>query len=215
MGNSAVEDTKPAKHERRPNALRTAETRKALIEATIDCLCEIGYSRTTTLQISRRANITPGALQHHFGKKDELILAALDALMIEMSFVLDRAALVKGTVRQKIDAFVDHLWSEFYADRRYMAVWEIVIGSRGEPDLHPRVATHRQASVEKCEDVWCRAFNLPRDSDDPRVKALHFALNYLRGSAMLPIVPSDSADADGTQHALKDFLAHRFAKHDA
>ena len=135
--------------------------------------------------------------------------------MVEMSLVLDRAAHVKGTVRQKIDAFVDHLWSEFYADRRYMAAWEIVIGSRGEPELHPRVATHRQASVEKCEDIWCRAFNLPRQRGDPRVKALHFALNYLRGSAMLPIVPLGGADADGMQEALKDFLAHEFAKHGA
>ena len=213
MGDSVLKDNKPAKQERRPNALRTAETRKALIEATIECLCEIGYSRTTTHEISRRASITAGAVQHHFGKKDELILAALDTLMVEMSLVLDRAEHVEGTIRQKIDAFVDLLWSEFYADRRYMAVWEIVIGSRGEPDLHPRVAMHRHASVEKCEDVWCRAFDLPRTGNDPRVKALHFALNYLRGSAMLPIVPSGNADADGMQEALKDFLTHEFARH--
>lgn len=214
MADNALKTTKPAKQERRPNALRTAETRKALIEATIACLCDLGYSRTTTLEISRRAEITPGALQHHFGKKDELVLAALDTLMVEMSIVLDRAEHVHGTIQQKIGAFVDLLWDEFYADARYIAVWEIVIGSRGEPDLHPRVAAHRQASVEKCEDVWCRAFDLPVNRDDPRVKALHFALNYLRGSAMLPIVPTSTSGGDGMKEALKDFLGHEFIKHD-
>ena len=213
MAKSALSRRERGKQERRPNAQRTADTRKALIEATIQCLCEIGYSRTTTLEISRRAAITPGALQHHFGRKDELIIATLDKLMVEMAAVLDKAEQVEGAEREKIDAFVEHLWSEFYGHPRYMAVWEIVVGSRGEPELHPRVAAHRAASVEKCEQVWCRAFGLKRGTADPRIRALHFALNYLRGSAILPILPRDEGNSESIKESLKTFLAHEFARH--
>ena len=62
---------------RRSNEKRSAEMRAALIEAAIQSLCGIGYSKTTTHEICRRAGATSGAIQHHFGSKDELILSLI------------------------------------------------------------------------------------------------------------------------------------------
>ena len=67
----------PQPRVRRSNETRSAEMRAALIEAAIQSLCAIGYSKTTTHEICRRAGATSGAIQHHFGSKDELILATL------------------------------------------------------------------------------------------------------------------------------------------
>ena len=45
---------------RRTQAERTAETRSKLIEATVECLIDHGYSGTTTLAVCRRAGVSHG-----------------------------------------------------------------------------------------------------------------------------------------------------------
>ena len=192
-------------HVRRSNEVRTAETRKALIEATIQCLCDYGFSRTTTLEISRHANITPGALQHHFGKKDELVLSALDTLMIEMSDVLDKFKRTSGETVDPAGAFIEILWREFYGQPRYLAVWEIAIGSRGEPELYERVLEHRKNSIEKCKEVWLSALNIKSADTSHQDQVLKFILTFLRGSAMLRPISKDNEDLEYSLQMLKDF----------
>ena len=120
---------------RRSNETRSAEMRAALIEAAIQSLCEVGYSKTTTQEICRRARATSGAIQHHFGSKDELILATLDCLRLEMQERFDRLNELGGPLQARCEAMVREMWHTFYGRKRYMAVWEIAIGSRGRATL--------------------------------------------------------------------------------
>ena len=63
---------------RRSHAERTAETRAKLIEAVVDSIAELGVQRATAQVIVARAGITWGAVQHHFGGKDGLLMAVLE-----------------------------------------------------------------------------------------------------------------------------------------
>src|SRR5438270_13554326 len=62
---------------RRTQAERRATTRTELLDASIACLGEEGYASTTTRRIAERAGVTPGALQHHFASKAELLSEAV------------------------------------------------------------------------------------------------------------------------------------------
>ena len=59
---------------------RREETRRALLDATVESLIEVGFARTTTLEVQRRADVSRGALLHHFPSKAELLVAAVDHL---------------------------------------------------------------------------------------------------------------------------------------
>src|SRR5215475_95934 len=59
---------------------RREETRRALLDAAVQSLIEVGFARTTTLEVQRRANVSRGALLHHFPSKAELLVAAVDHL---------------------------------------------------------------------------------------------------------------------------------------
>src|SRR5690349_574800 len=59
---------------------RRDETRRALLDAAVESLIEVGFARTTTLEVQRRANVSRGALLHHFPSKAELMVAAIDHL---------------------------------------------------------------------------------------------------------------------------------------
>src|ERR1041384_5683522 len=59
---------------------RREETRRALLDAAVQSLIEVGFARTTTLEVQRRADVSRGALLHHFPSKAELLVAAVDHL---------------------------------------------------------------------------------------------------------------------------------------
>src|SRR3984885_8932094 len=59
---------------------RRDETRRALLDAAVESLIEVGFTRTTTLEVQRRAGVSRGALLHHFPSKAELLVAAVDHL---------------------------------------------------------------------------------------------------------------------------------------
>src|SRR5215831_19475699 len=59
---------------------RRDETRRALLDAAVESLIEVGFARTTTLEVQRRAAVSRGALLHHFPSKAELLVAAVDHL---------------------------------------------------------------------------------------------------------------------------------------
>lgn len=64
---------------------KSAQTRIAILEATLDCLVEVGYAHTTADKIVRRAGVSRGAMTHHFKARAEVFEAA--AL-----FVIERRA---------------------------------------------------------------------------------------------------------------------------
>lgn len=67
--------------ERRTQAERTAGTQAKLLDAAIECLVELGFAKTSTQEIARRAGVSRGAQLHHFPTKESLVTAAVGHLV--------------------------------------------------------------------------------------------------------------------------------------
>ena len=65
---------------RTPQGERTRAMRRRLLEATVECLVELGWAGTTTTVVSERAGVSRGAQLHHFPSKQELVVAAVEHL---------------------------------------------------------------------------------------------------------------------------------------
>ena len=63
-----------------PRRSAAAPCAPRLLEATVDCLVEHGWSGTSTTLVSQRAGVSRGAQLHHFPTKNDLVLAAVDHL---------------------------------------------------------------------------------------------------------------------------------------
>lgn len=65
---------------RRTQTQRREATIAAVVDAAVESLGEVGYARTTTNEIARRAAVSQGGLFRHFESRLDVILAAADAV---------------------------------------------------------------------------------------------------------------------------------------
>lgn len=57
---------------------KSAKTRESILEAALDCLAEHGYANTSHNLICKQANISRGALLHHYPTSQDLMVAVID-----------------------------------------------------------------------------------------------------------------------------------------
>jgi AcrR family transcriptional regulator len=127
-------------------AAKSEATRRAAIEGAIDCFVTIGYARSSTIEIAKRARVSRGAMIHHFPTKRKLLEATVEYIISERirRFVAAqrKAALTEEDRRAQrgIDVYWKHLHS-----RLFTAFHELVIASRTDVELERvmRAATVR------------------------------------------------------------------------
>lgn len=83
-------------------------TRAALVDAAIALFTENGFAGTSTSEIVRRADVTRGALYHHFADKEQLFRATHEAIEKDI-FARARAAAeaAEGGAVERLKAGVD------------------------------------------------------------------------------------------------------------
>ncbi|GAB4583359.1 TetR/AcrR family transcriptional regulator [Nocardia sp. NPDC127526] len=123
-----------SKPPRRTQEQRSSETRARLLDATIECLVEYGYAGTTTPRVAERAGVTRGAQVHHFGAKEDLVVAAISHLAQRRT-----EAAMQELSRIKVGAdpvttVLDSLW-ELHQGPLFIAAMELWVAGRTDPVL--------------------------------------------------------------------------------
>ena len=128
---------------------RSAETRRRLLDATVACLVERGYAGTTTTEIASRAGVSRGAQLHHFPKKDELVVGALEHVfelrLREMSAAV--AEPPSGNRAHRMAVLIDAMWPLFKGPT-FCAWLELVVASRTDPALNEAVRAASERFAE-------------------------------------------------------------------
>ena len=113
---------------------RKEETSERLIDETIQCLLEQGYAETTVKEISKRAGVTTGAIQHNFNSKQGLMIAVVKKLFKGFDFGIERLGPSQATLDQRINNLFEHYWN-VYTNDQYYAVCEVLLAVRRDPEL--------------------------------------------------------------------------------
>lgn len=136
MSSSQAEIATPA---RVPQEKRTRLMRARLLEATVDCLVERGFSGTSTTLVSERAGVSRGAQLHHFPTKNDLVVAAVEHLTEVRGAELAAAAAALPTGARRTRAVLQML-ADHFTSPVFTAALELWVAARTEPALLASVA---------------------------------------------------------------------------
>ncbi len=169
---------------------RRDETRRALLDAAVESLIEVGFARTTTLEVQRRANASRGALLHHFPSKTELLVAAVDHLAEMRARELKTLAAQLPDGRARTDAVIELLW-QCFSGTFFQVAMELRTAARTDPELRPVLITAERALRERI-GMQAKALFGKDVAEHPGLeRALDFTLQFMIGAAMTSVLHED------------------------
>ncbi len=193
----------------RSHAERSAETRAAILEAVSESVVEVGFTRTTAAEIARRAGVTWGAVQHHFGGKDGMLTAVLEG---SFNRFVERVESVprEGLLEKRVSLFIDRAW-DHYSSADYRATHEILLHFRAREDVEePRAWSVIMAKA--WNQIWREIFHDAPVSRQRHVLLARYTLATLSGLAGLMLLSGDPADSMARDlDILKHLLIREFA----
>jgi len=199
-------------HPRRTQAERSAETTTKLLEATAACLAEVGWARTSTTDICRRAGVSRGAMLHHFPSKAVLVTAACEHVVDLWAAEFRAAIEAVPAAEDRLQTAIDVLWGLWNGPA--VTAWlELVVAGRTDPDLRPHVAMVAWRLRETARTTWRELFTVPTDRWPDVVPLLDaiplFMFSVLDGLALsqMTAMPTAAADAEAVVALVKEMAA--------
>jgi len=186
---------------------RGEATRANVIAAARECVAELGFASTSLREIARRSGVTSGAIQHHFGSYEAVLLAAVEDGVREIAASVDVAALPDEPTPQRGERILDLIWSH-YERPEYLAYLEIYVNLMRDPNASAQARRSLAGSVEQLESLWHelldQAFgSLPEKRRDV-IRRTAFAT--LRGLAISRWLAEGRADFAEERQLLADFI---------
>lgn len=189
------------RNKRRTQADRSATTRRALLDAATICLANLGYAATTVEFIAAKARVSRGAVQHHFGSRDDLLSAIVDDLGSQLMEHYEISG--EMTVVQRIDAAIDKDWTTLNS-AQFRAAMQVWLSMRSNAQLFSQVSNEVAKIERHLDDYWSLLF---ADSGIPKKKIAvlrHVVFSTLRGLAIRSIYRSDAVPWREEIKALKE-----------
>jgi AcrR family transcriptional regulator len=131
---------------------RGASTRAAVLAAARECVRESGPFHVSSNEIARRAGVTWGVIQHHFGTRAGILLAMVEDGFAELLDALDGVP----PTDDPLTAVVDAAW-QYYCQPDYLLYADVI-----------RMLAHDTASAPRVQELL-------RESElhlDTRISAL-------------------------------------------
>jgi AcrR family transcriptional regulator len=170
---------------------RSRSTRLRLLDATVACLVERGWSGTTTTLVAQRAGVSRGAQLHHYPTKSALVLAAVEHLAARRAADLRAEVAALPAERDRVGATVD-LLAAVFTGPLFVAALEVWVAARTDAAL--------RAALVPVEARFGRELHrlavelLGADESRPGVReSVQATLDLLRGLGVTNLLTDDSA----------------------
>jgi AcrR family transcriptional regulator len=191
-------------------------TRARVIDAAIACILDEGFYRASSNKIAKRAGVTWGVIQYHFGTREALMLAVHEQGVAELDRCLVDAEIFGDTLEERLDSFVDALWA-YYRRPEFLVYMQVMLNLSHDPTTADSTqAALKSVGVRVNERVPALVRAIVGDglSDAEVTRTGRFVYNAVRGLALdqelieaMPIEHSTAAEFDAQRAELVRVLA--------
>ena len=172
-----------------PQEERTRAMRQRLLEATLQCLVERGWSGTSTTLVSERAGVSRGAQLHHFPTKNALVIAAVEHIATVRRDELAEAAAALPRGERRTREVLELLGEHFTADV-FAAALELWVAARTDPQLLAAVEPLERQTGRETHRLTVEMLDV--DESQPGARELVQAtLDLIRGLGLANTISDD------------------------
>ncbi len=184
---------------------RSRSTRLRLLEATVSCLVEVGWSGTTTTLVAERAGVSRGAQLHHYPTKSALVLAAVEHLAQRRAAELRSEVDARPRPRDRVGATVD-LLAAVFTGPLFVAALEVWVAARTDELLRAALVPVEARFGREVHRLAVEL--LGADESRPGVReSVQATLDLLRGLGVANLLTDDTARRDRLLRVHKRQLA--------
>jgi AcrR family transcriptional regulator len=137
----------------RRESTTSAETRRRLIDATIDALRHVGFAGASARDIAKRSGCNQGVIFYHFGTVGNLLLAALDDVS-QQRMDRYRAALEDASDVASLMGVAQRILREDLELGYVTVLAEMIAGASVTPGLGAEITTR----IDPWRDLTANAF---------------------------------------------------------
>ena len=178
---------------RRTQEERSAETRARLLDATVESLIEVGYSRTTTTAVCERAGLSRGAQLHHFPTKSELVIAAVAHLTMRRAKEVREEGKRLADIEDRTEAALELIWTSFSGPLFYAAL-ELWVAARTDTELHKNLFRFERGVGKAMGQLW-HEFAGKSEAEKSRFDdVLELTFYVMRGMALQKILKDNDSE---------------------
>jgi AcrR family transcriptional regulator len=197
----------------------TDSTPARVVDAAIACILEEGFYRASSNEIARRADVTWGVIQYHFGSREALLLAVLERAVEHLQATLEAAHIEADTLEDRLGLLADVVWS-YYGQPQFLAYIQVMLNLSHDP------STEQQTRDAIRENQLHVSHHLPRvlqEALGDDVPANHrqaaamrnFVFSALRGLAIdqahIAALPRDTKVDPRQHHSERTMLVRALA----
>jgi AcrR family transcriptional regulator len=164
-------------------------TRTAILEATVQCLVQIGYAQTTTEKIAAQAGVSRGAMTHHFKSRAEVFSAAAKYITEKRAEEYERLIgninVPPGTLptRQHMRETMT-VCHRYYTSPTFIALHELLRGARTDKTLKRALSALEKSLDQKISDAMLKRFPYLAMVEDTREMLMDLILSTMQGVAV-------------------------------
>ena len=166
-------------------------TRERVLAAARECVLEFGPLDASSNEIARRAGVSWGVIQYHFGTRTGILLAMIESGFGELLETLDPPE----SVDRPLEFVVDAVW-DYYSQPDYVLYTDVLRMLRRDPSSRQVVEDTLRESEAQLDRRIARLLGSPTVSDEVLHMVRHLIFATMRGLAFsrsLEPHPADSA----------------------
>ncbi len=130
--------------------MTASPARGVVVEAAIQCILERGIYRASSNAIAERAGVTWGAIQHHFGTREALMLAVLEEGNDRLRRLLHAAEIRGGSVEERVGEYLAVL-DGYYGSQEYLAFMQVLLTLAHDPRTSEQTLETMQRITESVD----------------------------------------------------------------
>jgi AcrR family transcriptional regulator len=156
--------------------------REQIVDAAIATILELGFYRASSNEIARKAGLSWGSIQYHFGTRERLLLAVVEELNQRFTTMVNQASIAGDTLGERLQSLYGVLGA-FYGSPTYLARLQIVLNLSHDPDTSADV---EQVLVRLAEDAGHEMRRLLHDTlgPDASLATINAIFHAIRGTAL-------------------------------